>query len=380
MFSDLTAVLLKLRKKLPDNALPPLILLQGLCAYLDTTSPLLRLSGLVLKAWNVLSDCLVSMSEITLSAYKTAKEARDKLRHLQQSSRSGRGSGAIAAEEAVDTAAEVMKATELDYQQAVSTYKAVQRLLQQRAWWQDCHLQLPKTTSKLTRLVTEGTANIETLMPLSIVHCVQLHAIESLKGTRVKLDLAEPSSMFLSDKLAIVNKTMKEVGTAEEIQQEFLANCKTVRSAALGILTSGEDAVYSTAMAAALAKITSTSNAVEGHGDMQMEGAENTEPLWKPYPLGAPHPEIGFISQLPDTWWSVFPQKRREERRKHEKTVQGAEEEATAADDEEEEIAAGGEDRVINNAHIGTQETQQTQRRVRFTLPDTQVESAMDTD
>lgn len=363
-------VLIKLGKKLPDGALPPLVLLEGLCAYLDTTPPLLKLGGLTLKAWKMLSNCLLSLSEITTSAYQTAKEARDCLRRVQQdNTRSAKG--AIAE---VDTAAEVMKATQLGFNEALYNYKAVQRLLEQRAWWQDCHLLIPKMASKLTRLVNEGRASTETLIPLSIVHSVQLHAIESLRATKVKLDLTEPSLLFFTDRLATVAKTMQEVGTAEDIHTSYLTTCIIIRRAATVVLDAGEDAVQSTALAAASANIASAANtSVFEEQEMHMgaDGVESIQPHWKPCPLGAPHPEIGFLSQLPGAWWSVFPQRRRKEKRKHKKQESAAEEE------ENEEIAAGGDDMALNNAHI---DTQPTQRRVRFNLPSTQVESDMDTD
>ena len=361
------AVLIKLGKKLHDDTLPPVILLQGLCAYLDTTPPLLKLTGLPLKAWKLLSDCIKLLSEILNKAYKTAKEAQDHLRQLQRDDKSdGQNSAA-----AVDTAAEVMKTTQLDLQQALHTYKSMQILLEQRAWWQDCHLQLPKTSSKLARLVNEGAASVETLIPLAIVHSAQLHAIEFGKGTRIKLNLAEPSSIFVLDRLATVVKLLQEVGTVEDIQTMFLTASKTVRLAATVGLAVGESAVQSTALAAAFAKI--TADAVDGAQDIQfaadsttLGGTLTSEIAWKPYPLGATHPEIGFLSQLPDAWWKVFPQKRREEKG------------ATETDRNEEE--GGGDDEALNNGEfLGTQQTQ-TQRRVRFNLPDTQVDSAKDTD
>jgi hypothetical protein len=357
---------MKLGKKLPDDALPPHVLLEGLCAYLDTTPPVLKLGRLTLKAWSILSDCLLSLSEVTNSAYQSAKEARDRLRRAQQDdTRSAEGATAV-----VDTAAEVMRATRSDFNEALQSYKAVQRLLQQRAWWQDCHLQIPKKTSKLTRLVNEGKASIESLIPLSIVHSVQLHAIESFKATKVKLDLAEPSLLFFSDRLAAVAKTMQEIGTAEDVQNSYKTTCKTIRLAATVVVNAGEDAVQSTALAAAFAK--SAANAVTAvldEQEMQMDAddVEGIQPSWNPYPLGAFHPEIGFLCQLPGAWWSVFPQRRREE-----KQGTAAEEEEKAAN---EELAAEGDGMALGNAQVGTQ---QTQRRVRFNLLATQVD--MDTD
>lgn len=310
----------------------------------------------------MLSDCLILLSQIIINVYKTAKEAQDHLRQLERQAAWSRGHGSTSTTVEIDAAAEVMKATQLEFQHALRSYKAVQRVLQQRAWWQDCHLQLPKTASKLTRLVNEGTASIETLIPLSIVHSVQVHALESMNATRVKLDLAQPSSVFSTDRLATVVKTMQQVGAAEDARTSYLSNCKTVRLASTAVSNAGEDAVQSTALAAAVANVTAAFQ--QQDEEMDSDNEERTQPSWKPYPLGAPHPELGFISQLPETWWSVFPQKRREGRLK-EKEPAGEEEEAA-----EEEMAA------LNNAQIGGTQ----QKRVRFNLPSTEVESAMDTD
>lgn len=354
-------MLIKLGKKLPDDTLPPLVLVEGLCAYLDTTPPLLTLNRLTLKAWNMLSTCLLSLSEITNSTYQTAKEARDRLRRVQQdNTRSAEGATAV-----MDAGAEVMKATKLDFNETLYRYKAVQKILQQRAWWQDCHLQIPKTTSKLTRLVNEGKASIETLSALSIVHSMQLHAIESFKATRKKLDLAEPSLLFFSDRLAAVAKTMQELGTAKDVQESYSTTCKTIRLAATVVLNAGEDAVQSTALAAAFANIAAVSVTTgDEEQEMQMDAdvVERIQPPWKLYPLGAPNSEIGLLCQLPDAWWNVFPQRRREEKKKRKKQGTAAEEEM---EDANEGMAAGVDDMILNSTQIGTQ---QTQRRVRFNL------------
>ena len=165
------------------------MLIEGLCAYLDPLPPLLNCTGLMLSAWNLLVQGLVSICTNCVAAYKAVQEIRAEARRFRITCDLDR----------VDEAEIELQKAYRTLQEAVDCYYGAQRVLQSKAWWLDCHLQLPQKRSKIETLLEQGSANAETLAAVAFVHVAMVHAVEVQHGAEVKLGLVPATLPLLLD-------------------------------------------------------------------------------------------------------------------------------------------------------------------------------------
>lgn len=308
------------------------LLLEGLCTYLDTIPPLLTCSGIALQCWKLFADALVSVCQSCVAAFRAAEEVRSAVRHAKEGGDS----------DEIDAAQIEMQMAHACLQNAMNGYYATQRVLQSRAWWLECHVQMPQKASKVTKLLQDSDANAETLVAVAVVQTAMLQSVEAQQGREVRLGLALPTPPGANQSGGVVVQALHQIG--EEQAAERLCEMLSIVRMVPGMVCSVEESSVS-----AISRLASWAQVSSDDLDLHSD--------WVPHPLGAPHPEMGILADMPEQWWSVFPQVRRKAR--------GEQQTATEL---REPLRAATPLPLTQPA---------TQRRVRFLLPGTQADSAL---
>ena len=341
-------------------ALPKVV--RALCLHLDSTPPVLALPpGATRDAWMVLAQCITSINRSTVAAYRKLDECRQSLRRAKSNQDADD-------EEAVDVVAAQVQGAQLNFQIALNGYYAVKLSLREREWWLDCHLMVPSTEKKVLDELEndhEGSGGVcETLVARACV--------STALGVAVEVQQARQQSVFgggggnntncaiisrKCNQVAVLMKAlMKRGGGADSAVHTLRESVDMAETAAAVVASAEERVAFDGACLLAVS--------------MPLLGSVSA-------PLGAAHPELGMISEMPVQWWTVFPQMRR--RRKHSPQLMiDDDDDAFATQHQEEDI-----DMLIARAAPPPPPPSTQQRRVRFLMPSeicntsSQVDSAL---
>jgi len=268
----------------------------GLLLYLDCQPPSLKCAPTHLAAWQLLSNNLQALAHNLADGKKHCTEARRGLYSL-------RNNDGVPSEH-MDAAAQVLVATTKAMRSALQQWEKAQELLRQREWWLDCHLHLPTLKNKLSHLMKDGVASVETLSVLAIVQYAIVCSLQAQQVRRLRECTPESDDLLMSldESGHAIREILRDYGekslyktTVDGLEDIGLAHSASLSSEEIGI----EGMAAAVAMASGRRDHVSISD-------------------WISMPLGGFNEGLGSIMPLEKRWWMAFPQIRRRARQERE--------------------------------------------------------------
>jgi hypothetical protein len=347
----------------PALAAPPL--LEGLCSFLDAAPPARTPTGLTLRVWQAVGAKLRTLAASVCSLQNTLRTAQAGLRRAQQQQQQG-------APGAVEAAAIEMRNAHGALETAVGEWQTAARLLRHREWWAEGHLALPATEPEAVGAMERSADAAAALAALALVHAAQLAALERERLGDLRERRRAPA-MPLPETAPVIAAALRQRGAVTAAEQ-LDGDVEQISAAHEAAAELQQGPARAAAFLASAAVAAATFESEAGREWAPPEG-------WRPIPIGATHPELGPIAQLPDPWWLAFPlvRRRRARQTRLEEEERGAERAALLQaapalpmmSQQAAAAAAGAADAAGTPMEIvGSQPTQRTLRRVRFEMPE----------
>jgi hypothetical protein len=273
--------------------------LDGLAFFLDATPPTLQPEELTLRAWRVFAAAVRGQAAALSAALATAEAAESDLR----AARLGDAGG-----EELETAAQRMRRAAQELDAAEAQWGAACATLERRAWWNACHLRLPLEAPAAAALVRSGAAATDALVALGAANAALHVALKRRRLAalrRAEAGLEDACVDRAAAGVAAVEGALREAGNAAAADE--LARYMEVLAAVL-VAEDTRAKRHAVVFAAAASRALRAEDEARARG-----GGGRRSPVagWAPVPLGAPHPALGPITQLPAAFWRAFPPARR---------------------------------------------------------------------